>query len=191
MTIFDVRDIVSYEEFILFVLNKSIFFKTNKNKIFEKYNVLKADSWEENLDKYQNFYKEYETLILKITEESVSFYKDLFLQKTELNLNTDFNHTRFFDESEIRKYKCIKELINYSVFKIFGQNIEHIHKEKLHYPQVSILAKEDNFCRLLFDGFKIDYNRNAENFAKVENFCNRNFLLHIDKEKYNTQKLLG
>ena len=83
MTIFDVRDIVSYEEFILFVLNKSIFFKTNKNKIFEKYNVLKADSWEENLDKYQNFYKEYETLILKITEESVSFYKDLFLQKTE------------------------------------------------------------------------------------------------------------
>ncbi len=191
MTVFDVRDIISFDFFYSFILNESIRFNTHKHGLFRKYDVLKSAEWDEDIDKYQNFRLEYRTLVSSVVQRTIKQYRSFLPEKCFIFEFGDFiTHTErilsnvdfmiCYDEPQTVEYECIQELICYSVTNILRRT--NMHEGKL---------KADCFsrqCRLLFDGFKIDYQKENK-----KNVCDYEVMLNILESEYRngTNKLFS
>lgn len=50
MIVFDARKIVSFEDFDDFLKNQTLFFNEEKQKLFNKYLILKPVGWDEDIE---------------------------------------------------------------------------------------------------------------------------------------------
>ena len=189
MTVFDVREIISFDFFYSFILNESIRFNTHKHGLFRKYDVLKPEAWDEDIEKYQEFRFEYRALVSSVVQRTIKQYRSFlpekcfiaeygcFVTHTERILS-DVEFKICYDEPQAVEYECIQELICYSVTNILRST--NMHKGNLN---ADCFSRQ---CRLLFDGFKIDYQKENK-----KNVCDYEAMLNILESGYKntTNKL--
>lgn len=202
MIVFDARQIISYEDFDMYIEKESEYFKKERERIFEKYNFFAKIEWDGNIKKYQAFRNEYRDLIQKIIIDSISFYrpylpKNLFIaefgsfaKRTE-RIFSDIDFTICYDEVKTDQYECAEELLDYSIAKILGYSIDHVHGNFQHYPkhpEFDKLSESDNHYLLQFENKNIEYSCGpetlAENLTNIKNVRDYKSLLTSFEIKY-------
>lgn len=202
MIIFDARQIISYKDFDIFLKRESEYFKKECDRLFEKYNFFAKIEWDGNIKKYQAFRDEYRELIQKILIDSISFYRPYlpeklfiaefgsFAKRTE-RIFSDIDFTVCYDENKTEQYECAEELLDYSIAKILGYSIDHVHGNFQHYPkkpEFDKLTESDNHYRIQFENKNIDYSCGpetlAENLTNIKNVRDYQSLLTSFEIKY-------
>ena len=203
MIIFDARNIISYHEFNSFINNKRKFFSDQKDKLFKQYGILKPVPFDGDIDSYQKFRSEYRSLVQCILKEVISYYRNYlpkellivefgsFVKNTE-RIFSDIDLTICYDEHKTEKYECVEEIIDYTLAKIFGFTIDHVHGKFQHYPEIpkfNSLTEKDNHYRLIFDEENlIDYKCGPEtlieNLTNIKNVRNYESMITGYEEKY-------
>jgi hypothetical protein len=142
--------------------------------LFRKYDVLKPAAWDEDIEKYQEFRFEYRALVSSVVQRTIKHYRSFlpekcfiaeygcFVTHTERILS-DVEFKICYDEPQTVEYECIQELICYSVTNILRST--NMHKGNLN---VDCFSRQ---CRLLFDGFKIDYQKENKKMFVIMKLC--------------------
>lgn len=202
MIVFDAKQIISYENFDTYLKKESEYFKKERDRIFNNYNFLLKIEWDGNIKKYQSFRDEYRTLIQKIITDTISFYRPYlpeklfiaefgsFAKRTE-RIFSDIDFTICYDENKTEQYECAEELLDYSIAKILGYSIDHVHGNFQHYPlhpEFDKLTDTDNHYRIQFENNYIDYSCGpetlAENLTNIKNVRDYQTLLTSFEIKY-------
>lgn len=184
MIVFDVRPIVSFDDFTSFLLAEQKLFETEKAKLLKKYNILKPVAWNYEIDFYQDFRHEFRKLHRQILGDVITRYREFLPQKCLIiqfgsfakhteRILSDIDFTICYDDAKTKEYECAEELIDYTLAKIFRFSIDHVHGNFQHYPKILdfySLSEYDNFYRLQFAVSNIDYKCGPETF--IENLTN-------------------
>lgn len=206
MIIFDARKIVSFEDFDDFLKNQTLFFNEEKQKLFNKYSILKPVDWDEDIEKYQLFRNEYRELIQKVIKTVISHYRSNLPQKCLIyefgsftkhteRILSDIDLTICYDEPKTLEYECIEELINYTIASILGYSIDHVHGKFQHYPNIpefEKISEEQNQYKIVFNNKEIDYKCGPETFGEnlmnIKNVRDYKSLITGYEEKYQKEK---
>ncbi len=202
MIVFDARQIISYEGFNTYLKKESEYFEKERNRIFEKYDFFLKIEWDCNINKYQAFRDEYRNLIQKIITDSISFYRPYlpeklfiaefgsFVKRTE-RIFSDIDFTICYDENKTEQYECAEELLDYSIAKILGYSIDHVHGNFQHYPkhpEFDKLTESENHYQIKFEDKNIDYSCGpetlSENLTNIKNVRDYKTLLTSFEIKY-------
>lgn len=202
MFIFDASKITTKKEFNSFVDKKNQYLTRARDVLFAEYGLLRPVVWSGDIENYQKFRNEYKNLVHRILLEVIAHYREYlpqkcliaefgsFVKRTERILS-DFDFTICYDEPKTEHYEVAEELIDYSLAKIFGCSIDHIHGKFQHYPdmpEVYSYTEKDNNYRLVFVDGVIDYKCGPEtlneNLMNIKNVRDYHSMIKGYEEKY-------
>ena len=202
MILFDAGKIISFNDFDRFLCYKKKEFETKKQYLFDQYGILKPIVWNNEIEHYQKFRDKYRNLVRTIILDVLAFYRSFlphkclivqfgsFVKHTE-RIASDIDFTICYDEQKTETYECAEELINYTIARVFGYSIDHVHGKFQHYPQMHDFdhyTEENNLYRLNFGGRFIDYKCGPEtlkeNLMNIKNVRDYKSMLAGYEEKY-------
>ena len=199
---FDASNIVSYEKFDLFIKNNKDLFETRKNILFDKFDILMHVTWDDNKTKFKLFRNKYNNLVQRTICRVIKYYREFlpkeclivefgsFVKGTERILS-DIDLTICYDALKTKDLECAEMIINYTITKILGYSIDHIHGKFQHYPQMhefDHLTEKDNYYRIIFSDNKVDFKCGPEtlqeNLMNIKNVRDYKTMLEGYEEKY-------
>lgn len=202
MFVFNVNDIIEYNEYLSFISSVKDAFDTEKRKLFDVYNIDIDAELNNNSERYFEFRKKYRALRQGVISEVIKKFR-IFLPERCLiyefgsltkytdRIESDIDLTFCYDEKKIDKYENVEELINYSIVYVFEQSIDHIHGKFQHYPvmhEFDDLSEADNLYILQFNNGSIEYKCGpetlSENLMNIKNVRDYYSLIEGYREKY-------
>lgn len=201
MFVFDVNEVIGYNEYIEFISLVKANFDSEKRNLFNLYNITdnakldNAESYIEFRNKYRNLRQKVISVVLSkfrgFLPRHCLIYEFGSLTKFTDRIESDIDLTICYDDKKKNIYECVEELINYSIVYIFENSIDHIHGKFQHYPimhDFDDLTENDNLYVLKFDKGTIEYKCGpetlAENLMNIKNVRDYSSLIDGYREKY-------
>ncbi len=202
MLVFDARNLISFKKFNAFITEKTKIFQSGRAQIFKKYGFFDKIPWNDDVEKYQQFRNEYRNLIQTIITDCINYYRPYlpnnlfisefgsFVKRTE-RIYSDIDFTICYDIKKTDEYECAEEMLDYTIAKIFGYSIDHVHGNFQHYPkhpEFENLPEKENLYCILFKDNSITYSCGqetlSENMTNIKNSRDYKTLLTSFKLKY-------
>ena len=202
MITFDASKIIPYEKFDSFTKSNKDLFETRKNSLFDKFDILRHVTWDDGKDQFKIFRSEYNNLVRKTIYSVIKYYRKFlpkeclivefgsFVKGTERILS-DIDLTICYDDVKTEDFECAEMIINFTITKILGYSIDHIHGKFQHYPQIhdfDHFTEEDNHYRIIFTdnevNFKCGPETLQENLMNIKNVRDYKAMLEGYEEKY-------
>ena len=205
MFTFDAKNIITKKDYCEFIEAEKINFETQKNILFQSYDIASKVSWSDECDEYEKFRNDYNDLVHAVLINAIYKFRSFlpkkclikefgsFVKGTERILS-DFDFTICYDEPKVEKHEVAEELIDYSLAAIFNYRIDQIHGKFQHYPpmpEVLRYTEEDNNYRILFEDGHIDYKCGPEtlheNLMHIKNVRDYASMMEGYQEKYDNK----
>ena len=202
MFVFNVANIISYNEYIDYIANLKASFDLKKARLFAHYDITTNAAWNNDTERYTEFRRIYRALRQDVIEQVLSKFRQFLPEKCLIyqfgslikftdRIESDIDLTICYDVEKTEMFECVEELIDYSIVYVFENSIDHIHGKFQHYPNIhdyDALTEKDNLYLLRFNHGAIEYKCGpetlSENLMNIKNVRDYGSLLDGYKEKY-------